>query len=336
MLPLLIFKKGKLLFLSISFFFAFSPSLLYSQETYYSYPVIDDHISIYEKYLIPGLLGQPTTTNGRYYPIVPRDLDRLATLITLLEEVLISEDTPDKDYPILAHQQQVIYRVLSNNPIQSNILLNKLSPNIRKTAERHLLARKLFLNMSSGKQKSSDLPSWRIINPEPYKNLLSYYRKAEKNTGIDWEILAAINLVETGMGRISGISIANARGPMQFLPSTWALEGIGNGGDINDPHDSIQAAARYLVERGGLADIKKGLWGYNNSDYYGDAVLQYAALMKDDPLAFKALYHWEIHYSTKFGDLWLPVGYSQSENIPASIYIKDFPVSAPPVYSYFN
>jgi hypothetical protein len=29
------------------------------------------------------------------------------------------------------------------------------------------------------------------------------------------------------MGRIDGVSVANAQGPMQFLPSTWAEAGIG-------------------------------------------------------------------------------------------------------------
>jgi len=73
-------------------------------------------------------------------------------------------------------------------------------------------------------------------------------------------VLAAVNLVETGMGRIDGVSIANAQGPMQFLPSTWAEPGIGKG-NIRNPHDAIQAAARYLVRRGGLRDIRRGLWG---------------------------------------------------------------------------
>ena len=80
---------------------------------------------------------------------------------------------------------------------------------------------------------------------EPSEKLLYYYQKAEKLTGIEWEVLAAINLVETGMGRIAGVSVANAHGPMQFLKTTWQLPGIGMGGDINDPHDSIQAAATF-------------------------------------------------------------------------------------------
>ena len=69
-----------------------------------------------------------------------------------------------------------------------------------------------------------------------------------------------MNLVETGMGRIDGISVANAQGPMQFLPTTWAEAGIGQG-NIRDPHDAIQAAARYLVRRGGLSGYQPRGYG---------------------------------------------------------------------------
>jgi hypothetical protein len=116
---------------------------------------------------------------------------------------------------------------------------------------------------------------------------------------------------------------------MQFLPSTWNQPGVGRG-DIRDPHDAIQAAARYLVRRGGLQDIRKGLWGYNNSDYYGRAVLLYASLLRDDPRAYTGLYHWEIHVNTEAGDLWLPVGYAQNAPIPVSSYLLQVPASAPP------
>lgn len=138
-----------------------------------------------------------------------------------------------------------------------------------------------------------------------------------------------MNLVETGMGRIDGVSVADARGPMQFLPSTWAERGIGKG-DIRDPEDAIHAAARYLVRRGGLKDIRKGLWGYNNSNRYGRAVLHYAELLRLDPQAFNGFYHWEIHYTSAAGDLWLPVGYNQPRPLPVTTYLERFPASAPP------
>ena len=264
----------------------------------------------------------------RRYPSVPAQPKAAATLLASVEAALRDPSTATADLPELGHQQQVIYRVLSKDAARSAAVLDALPSQWRNVAERHLAARREFLRMSRGRGPST-LPAWRIIPPEPAEKLISYYKKAEAATGIEWEVLAAVNLVETGMGRIDGVSVANAQGPMQFLPTTWTEPGIG-AGDIRDPHDAIQAAARYLVRRGGLKDIRRGLWGYNNSDYYGRAILLYASLMKDDPRAYTGLYHWEIHFNADAGDLWLPVGYNQPRPIAVKDYLRRHPESRPP------
>ena len=278
--------------------------------------------------VLPAQDSQPKTKDGRQYPLVPAEPAELATLLAAVEQALRDSATPAEALPDLGHQQQVIYRVLSTDQPRSQQVVNALPPRWRSVAERHLAARREFVRMSRGRGPKK-LPAWRIIPPEPAANLLSYYRKAEAATGIKWEVLAAVNLVETGMGRIDGISVANAQGPMQFLPTTWAEPGIGIG-DILDPNDAIQAAARYLVRRGGLQDIRRGLWGYNNSDYYGRAVLLYASLMKEDPAAYTGLYHWEIHFNAADGDLWLPVGYNQPQRITVQKYLQTNPASRSP------
>jgi hypothetical protein len=265
---------------------------------------------------------------GRSYPQVPSHPNDIAALLNIVETALRNPATAAGLLPDLGHQQQVIYRVLSANQTLSSQVLAALPARWKRVVERHLAARREFLRMSRTRRPTV-LPAWRIVAPEPAKNLLTYYQKAESTTGIEWEVLAAVNLVETGMGRIDGISVANAQGPMQFLPTTWAEAGIGQG-NIRDPHDAIQAAARYLVRRGGLADISKGLWGYNNSSYYGRAVLLYASLMREDPLAYIGLYHWEIHFNAADGDLWLPVGYHQTKPITVENYLKNHATSRPP------
>ena len=278
--------------------------------------------------VLPAQDSQPKTKDGRQYPLVPAEPAELATLLAAVEQALRDSATPAEALPDLGHQQQVIYRVLSTDQPRSQQVVNALPPRWRSVAERHLAARREFVRMSRGRGPTM-LPAWRIIQPEPAANLLSYYRKAEAATGIEWEVLAAVNLVETGMGRIDGVSVANAQGPMQFLPSTWAEPGIGSG-NIRDPNDAIQAAARYLVRRGGLQDIRRGLWGYNNSDYYGRAVLLYASLMKEDPAAYTGLYHWEIHFNAADGDLWLPVGYNQPQRITVKKHLQANPASRSP------
>ena len=271
----------------------------------------------------------PAAPDGRRYPAIPSTPAAVAARLVQLETRLRDRQTSAALLPDLAHEQQVIYRVLSHQQQRSQAVKQALPPAWHRVFERHIAARREFLAMHRGRPRPSSLPAWRIIPPEPPANLLRYYKKAEAATGIAWEVLAAVNLVETAMGRIDGVSVANAHGPMQFLPTTWAQTGIG-AGDIRDPHDAIQAAARYLVYRGGLQDIRKGLWGYNNSDRYGRAVLHYAALMEDDPQAFMGLYHWEVHFGATAGDLWLPVGYGQNRPIAVDRYLQKAPWSAPP------
>jgi len=266
-----------------------------------------------------------TAADGRPYPLVPADPATTATLLTRVEEALRSPATPEADLPALGHQQQVIYRVLAHQKHQATLVRAALAERWRPVFDLHLAARRNFIAMHDPSRRPTHLPGWRILPPERAENLLRYYREAAAATGIPWEVLAAVNLVESGMGRIDGVSVADAHGPMQFLPSTWAEPGIGNGGDIRDSRTAIGAAARYLVRRGGLKDIRKGLWGYNNSDHYGRAVLAYAALLRNDPAAYRGLYHWEIHFASAAGDLWLPVGYNQLKPIPATTWLRTNP-----------
>ena len=261
----------------------------------------------------------------RHYPLVPADPATTAALLSRVEEALRSPATPEADLPGLGHQQQVIYRVLAHQRHRGTLVRAALPERWRPVLDLHVAARRHFIAMHDPSRRPTHVPAWRILPPERAENLLRYYREAAAATGIAWEVLAAVNLVESGMGRIDGVSVADARGPMQFLPSTWAEPGIGNGGDIRDPRTAIGAAARYLVRRGGLKDIRKGLWGYNNSDHYGQAVLAYAALLRNDPAAYRGLYHWEIHFAAAAGDLWLPVGYNQRKPLPATTWLRTNP-----------
>ena len=75
-----------------------------------------------------------------------------------------------------------------------------------------------------------------------------------------WNVLAAINKIESNFGRNMGPSSAGAIGWMQFMPSTWVRWGMdANGDGVADPwnpDDAIYAAARYLAASGGASDIR--------------------------------------------------------------------------------
>jgi hypothetical protein len=117
--------------------------------------------------------------------------------------------------------------------------------------------------------------------------LLAIYQAAGTAYGIPWQVLAAINEVETDYGRDLSVSSAGAEGWMQFLPSSWAQFGTdANGDGFEDPYnpaDAIFAAARYLHAAGGAHDIKGAVFSYNHSQAYVESVLLRAQLLSGTP-----------------------------------------------------
>jgi hypothetical protein len=151
------------------------------------------------------------------------------------------------------------------------------------------------------------LPQWQILVPEPAATLRAYYDEGEATYGIPWEFLASIHFVETRMGRIHGLSSAGAQGPMQFIPDTWAAYGEG---DINNNHDAILAAARYLEANNASTDIDGALFRYNNDERYVAAIKAYASVMMANPGAYDGYYHWQVFYASADGTFLLPEGWS--------------------------
>ena len=117
--------------------------------------------------------------------------------------------------------------------------------------------------------------------------LLPIYQAAGTAYGIPWQVLAAINQVETDYGRDLSLSSAGAEGWMQFLPSTWAQYGVdANGAGFRDPYnpaDAIFAAARYLRAAGGDTNIRAAVYSYNHSQAYVNSVMLRAQLLGGTP-----------------------------------------------------
>ena len=113
--------------------------------------------------------------------------------------------------------------------------------------------------------------------------LLPIYQAAGMQYGIRWEILAAINEIETDYGRNLNISSAGALGWMQFMPPTWAAYGVdANRDGVKDPFnpvDAIFAAARYLNASGAETDIRRAVFAYNRANWYVDSVLMRAQVI---------------------------------------------------------
>ena len=115
-----------------------------------------------------------------------------------------------------------------------------------------------------------------------YAELSALWRDAGAAYGIPWQVLAAINKVESNLGRNMGPSSAGAIGWMQFMPSTWLRWGVDADGDgVADPWraaDAVYAAARYLAASGGQTDISRAVFSYNHAQWYVDEVLATARL----------------------------------------------------------
>jgi murein DD-endopeptidase MepM/ murein hydrolase activator NlpD len=133
----------------------------------------------------------------------------------------------------------------------------------------------------------SGVPSFFIESFRIPPFLLPIYQAAGTAYGIPWQVLAAINEVETDYGRDLSVSSAGAEGWMQFLPAEWAQYGVdANGDGFKDPYnpaDAIFAAARYLRAAGGDGSIKAAVFSYNHSQAYVDSVMLRARLLGGTP-----------------------------------------------------
>ena len=237
---------------------------------------------------------------------VPGDPAATATSLARVERALRAPKTPPGEIDRLGWEQQAAYRALTAHPRWVEDVTRRLPADIRPIVSANDHAGRELQILGRDATPPRHLPDWRIVSPLPAGVLRAYYGEAEAASGIPWTYLAAIHLVETRVGRIQGTSTAGAQGPMQFLPATWARYGQG---DINDNHDAILAAARFLQANGGPGDMSRALFRYNNSSHYVAAVESYAQLMSADERAFLGYHGWQVYSATTKGTFLLPEGY---------------------------
>lgn len=274
--------------------------------------------------------AQPLVTSlPPQQPHIPEPAQpRLASDPALLADDLVADEETLRDLAsseaamtAAARHQQVAYRAIGRNPGWDAIVRPRIPASLIANYDRNVNARRQLAAMHPNGKPT--LPAWRIIPPPAASELLGYYRLAESATGVGWNYLAAINLVETAFGRIQGVSTAGAQGPMQFMPATFAA--FGDGGDILSPHDSIMAAGRYLAANGFTGDPDFALYRYNNSQRYVQAIKDYAAVIATEPSAFNAYHRWDVYYRTTAGDVVLPLGYAETSRIPVAEYLANHP-----------
>jgi murein DD-endopeptidase MepM/ murein hydrolase activator NlpD len=139
-------------------------------------------------------------------------------------------------------------------------------------------------------------PNWTsppaVPEQRTYDQLLALWREAGAAYGVPWQVLAAINKIESDFGRNMGPSSAGALGWMQFIPDTWLRWGTdGNGDGVAspwNPEDGIYSAARYLAAAGAATDLSRAIFAYNHAQWYVDDVLALARLFGEDGAGFGA------------------------------------------------
>jgi hypothetical protein len=231
---------------------------------------------------------------------------RAARLATTTESLYAAVDSwrasaaprPPRELCLWALDQQRLYLALGlARPAADPAVVRRLPREFRANARDVLIARRALVRLT--RPTTRPLSSFRTGPAEPAERLRRHYREAQRRFGVPWNVLAAVNFVETAFGKVRSPSTAGAQGPMQFLPSTWRAYGLG--GNIYDPRDSILGAANYLRAFGAPGNLRRALYAYNHSELYVDAVLAYARVMRRDVRAFYGFHAWQVFVRTPSG-----------------------------------
>ena len=192
--------------------------------------------------------------------------------------------------------QQRLYLYLRVHPALATRVIAAMPAQLRLQARDNVAAGRSLVRLLPKKPPRTQ-PPVRLGPAEPPDRLLAWYRQAQRRFGVRWQVLAAINFVETGFGRMRNHSYAGAQGPMQFIPATWRAYGLG--GDVRDPHDAIMGAANYLHASGAPANHRQAVYAYNPSALYVDAIVRYARQMQRKPERFYAYWDWQVFVRDK-------------------------------------
>jgi soluble lytic murein transglycosylase-like protein len=201
-----------------------------------------------------------------------------------------------RDVTYLALYHQRMLRLMAARRALGDATLTRLPGDVRGEAADTVAGRR---HLAAIPRSPGRLPGVRVASAAPAAELRRDYDEAQRRFGVHWSILAAVNFVESAFGRVRSASEAGARGPMQFLPSTWRRYGMG--GDIDDPHDAILAAANYLERAGARRDVDRALFAYNHSMSYVGAIRRFAGRMRADERTFLTYYAWQVFVRTRHG-----------------------------------
>jgi soluble lytic murein transglycosylase-like protein len=255
-----------------------------------------------------ALLGALALWSGTSAPpvgaAIPREPVQLAARIETTERGLADaidrwrasgKPRPPLEVTLWALYEQRISIVLTARRPLADAVLRRLPPRYARSLRSEVLAKRELGRLS----RPRPLRAFRTGPAEPAADLRRHYLEAQRRFRVGWNVLAAVNYIESAFNKLRNASTAGAQGPMQFIPSTWRAYGLG--GNVHDPHDAVLGAANYLHASGAPHDYRRALYRYNPSWSYVDAVLRYARRIRDDPRAFLVLYSRQVFVRTPRG-----------------------------------
>jgi soluble lytic murein transglycosylase-like protein len=231
---------------------------------------------------------------------IPRDPDVLAArldstghdLAAAIDRWQPRTGRVPRDVTLYALYQQRILLLLSERPKLASAVFARLPASPLRS---EIFARRELGRLS----RPRPLKAFRTGAAEPSAQLRRYYLEAQRRFGVAWNVLAAVNYVESAFNKLRNSSTAGAQGPMQFIPSTWRRYGLG--GNVHDPHDAILGAANYLHANGAPRNYRRALYRYNPSWAYVDAVLRYARRIRSDGRSYYVFYSRQVFVRTPHG-----------------------------------
>ena len=235
---------------------------------------------------------------------IPADPGRLAARIETTEQALAAAvdrwrasaaTRPPLEVTLWALYEQRLVIVLTERRRVADAVLRRVPAAQAAALRNELAARRELRGLSTPRP----LSAFRTGPAEPAARLRAYYDEAQRRFHVAWNVLAAVNYVESAFDKLRNASTAGAQGPMQFIPATWRAYGLG--GDVHDPHDAILGAANYLHANGAPGAYGRALYRYNPSRLYVDAVLRYARWIRGDPRAYLVLYSRQVFVRTPHG-----------------------------------
>jgi hypothetical protein len=217
-----------------------------------------------------------------------------------------------------AYAEQLVELRLADDPGLARAVVRLLPARLAHDVIDDVMARRDLVSL----RPSHPGPPFRVGPALPAAELRAYYVEGQRRSGVPWQVLAAVNYVESDFGRLREPSASGALGPMQFMRSTWAAYGRG---DVHDPHAAILGAARFLRAAGAPRDERGALRRYNPAAAYVDAVERYAARIRRDARAFLVFYARRIVVRTSHG--WRRLDAFTPPSVERVVHVDDISTS---------